>query len=474
MKTFILLTNENWGRSLNSIVNAAGAKAVIAITKNDLSATIKAYSTEDEQPTLISFATGVIVPESIINLLAGRAYNIHPASPEYPGRDPHHFAHFDQVQTYGATAHYMTSKVDAGQIIDVEECAVSQSATPQEYMDIAESCGVTLFKRLIGKLADGAPITPIDKHWGERKTTRLDFKSFCRISPLDDPASAQARIEAVEVPGHRNAYLDLNGHRFRYEGPTPATDVHKRDQKRWADFTEDKYRRMLLDTQKSYTFASYLEGRTGRHVIWRHDLDYSIHQAYEIAKIEHDLGISTSYMFTLRLPYYNILEHDTQKIAREILKMGHKAGLHFDVAAYEKDRWTEAELEDTMAKERDLLAQSLDAPIEAVSYHDPTCGNLIAFDKDIMAGMVNCYGKTLRDDYGYCSDSNGYWRHKPIPEVIASGEHEKLHVLTHPEWWTPTAMPPRQRIERAQLWRAQDIMKIYDDHLARSGRDNIR
>ncbi|MBL4854258.1 MAG: hypothetical protein JKY25_08480 [Robiginitomaculum sp.] len=470
----ILLTNLGWADQLCKITAASNIDSTAIFTKNDLIQFFKTIDQQDAAFTLVSFATGVIVPEKIINSLAGNAYNIHPATPEYPGRDPHHFAHFDQIKTYGATAHIMTSKVDAGQIVDVETYKVPAGSTPQDYINMAEKSGVVLFGSLVGKLASGEPVLPTGQQWGTRKTTRLDFKSFCRISPLDGSSAIGSRLASVAAPGHNNAYLDLSGHRFGYEGPTPVTDVHSRDQKRWADFTENKYRHMLFQAKKDYKFASYLEGRTGRHLILRHDLDHSIHQAYRIAEIEHNLGIKASYMFTLRLPYYNILEHDTQKIAREILKMGHSAGLHFDAAAYEKDQWSEAELEDTMAKERDLLSQSLDAPIEAVSYHDPTCGNFIAFDKDIMAGMVNCYGKTLRDEYGYCSDSNGYWRHKPIPEVIASVEHEQLHVLVHPEWWTPTAMPPRQRIERAVLLEAQNIMKTYDDHLARSGRDNIR
>ncbi|PHS38639.1 MAG: hypothetical protein COA91_07685 [Robiginitomaculum sp.] len=400
--------------------------------------------------------------------------NLHFAPPKYPGKHAKNLAKLDGVSSFGATAHFVSEQRFQGPVIDVEMVTVAKTASLEDLGETALKASMVIIKRLLKKLSRNEEILPSTDIWNELSDTTLDITRACRISALDSPLSVEARIEVVDALQSDNAYLDLNGHRFLYEGPTPETDVYKRDQKRWAEFTEDKYRELLIKTKENYKFATYLEGRTGRHVIWRHDLDHSIHQAYEIAKIEHDLGIVTSYMFTLRLPYYNILELDTQKIAREILKMGHKAGLHFDASAYENQKWSEGELEDVMIKERDLLSQSLDAPIEAMSYHDPTCGNLIDFDKDIMAGMVNCYGKTLRNEYGYCSDSNGYWRHKPIPEVIASGEHEKLHVLTHPEWWPPTAMPPRQRIERALLLHAQDIMKIYDDHLARSGRDNIR
>lgn len=474
MRNILFLSNSGKFENLTNYAVTEGFKAVCVESLDQLVEMADSCLSEAPNAALISFATGVIVPENILQKFKGRAFNVHPATPEYPGRDPHHFACFDSVSEYGATAHVMTKKVDAGSIILTSKEATPIDTTPEQLMEIAERHGEKCIQQLLSILANGADLPQSSEKWGEHKTTRLDFKSFCRISPLDTPEDTDRRIRAANTKQYKNAYVDLNGHRFTYEGPTPFTDVHKRDKKRWSQFTEEEYRQILIDTKRNYTFATYNDGREGKHVIWRHDLDHSIEQAYELAKIEHEEGVVASYMFVLRLPYYNMLEHDAQLMAKEILKLGHKAGLHFDVACYEKDDWTEEELEEVMAKEKALLEDCIDAPVEAMSYHDPECGNLLRFRKDVMAGMVNCYGETLQRDYEYCSDSNGYWRHRPIPEVIRSGEFERIHVLTHPEWWTPEAMPPRNRIERAKLWRAQDVMKIYDEHLERSGRKNIR
>ena len=62
--------------------------------------------------------------------------------------------------------------------------------------------------------------------------------------------------------------------------------------------------------------------------------------------------------------------------------------------------------------------------------------------------MLHAGARSVRDDYAYISDSNGYWRFDRLPEVIAAGAHERLHVLTHPEWWQEEAMSPRERILR--------------------------
>jgi hypothetical protein len=75
-------------------------------------------------------------------------------------------------------------------------------------------------------------------------------------------------------------------------------------------------------------------------------------------------------------------------------------------------------------------------------------------------------------NYIYCSDSNGYWRFKPMDEVIREGHH-RLHLLTHPEWWTPEAMPPSERIDRAIFGRARKVRHDYDVLLRKSGRRNV-
>jgi hypothetical protein len=58
--------------------------------------------------------------------------------------------------------------------------------------------------------------------------------------------------------------------------------------------------------------------------------------------------------------------------------------------------------------------------------------------------------------------------------VLEAAAEERLQVLTHPECWTPEAMAPRQRIQRAIDGYAQAIGRWYDDALARFNRPNLR
>ena len=45
------------------------------------------------------------------------------------------------------------------------------------------------------------------------------------------------------------------------------------------DFTEASYRDIVAAAQARYTFEPFGTKATGPHVLWRHDVDYSVHRA---------------------------------------------------------------------------------------------------------------------------------------------------------------------------------------------------
>jgi hypothetical protein len=96
-----------------------------------------------------------------------------------------------------------------------------------------------------------------------------------------------------------------------------------------------------------------------------------------------------------------------------------------------------------------------------------------AVDRERLAGLVNASGRGLRDSYLYVSDSNGYWRHRRLPDVLEDGTSERLHVLTHPEWWQGEPMSPRARLERCISGRADRTRAWYTEMLERWGRENV-
>src|SRR5207302_377664 len=117
---------------------------------------------------------------------------------------------------------------------------------------------------------------------------------------------------------------------------------------------------------------------------------------------------------------------------------------------------------------------ALDAPVEAVSFHNPVAVPLPGFEDESVCGMVSAVSTRLVERYTYGSDSNGYWRHRSLFEVVADPEVTRLHALTHPEWWQPTPMAPRERVARCVQGRARAMETGYDDTLTAFGRTNVR
>src|SRR5258707_14038024 len=84
-----------------------------AITTRDLAAIGPATL---QRSRLVAFTSETIVPPHILHALGHGAYNFHPGPPAYPGWAPAHFALYDRARVFGATAHVMTERVDAGPI----------------------------------------------------------------------------------------------------------------------------------------------------------------------------------------------------------------------------------------------------------------------------------------------------------------------------------------------------------------------
>jgi hypothetical protein len=225
-----------------------------------------------------------------------------------------------------------------------------------------------------------------------------------------------------------------------------------------ADFTEAEYDRLVRLALRNYRFGSFAEWRNAppQTVLWRHDLDFSVHRAVALARIEADAGVRATYFLNLHSAYYNALESEVADRVREIIELGHELGLHFD-PTFETSR----DPLRALSSERRLLEDVFGVPVRSFSLHNPVVAGWSA-DDDEVAGMVNAYGRGLRERFAYRSDSHGVWRHGRLEDVLEEAAEERLHVLTHPEWWVPEPLPPRERVTRAIEGRAARTQERYD------------
>jgi len=214
---------------------------------------------------------------------------------------------------------------------------------------------------------------------------------------------------------------------------------------RFSDFTYENYENVLTLASRNYSFRTYDNFVPGeRYVLWRHDLDFSVLDAVPLAHIEAGKGIVATYFVYLHDGLYNLLESRNFRALREILDLGHRIGLHFDSAFYDID--DEAALSARLRQEAALLECQFSVPIKVFSFHNPT-PKALSFDAHEYAGMVNAYSRYFRHEVEYCSDSNGYWRHKRLADLLEGPAGKPLQVLTHPLWWTQNVMSPLQKVD---------------------------
>lgn len=419
---------------------------------------------------LVAIGTGVIVPRELMARFA-RAYNFHAASPAFPGRDPHHFAIYSGASEYGATAHVMTDKVDDGPIIGTELFPVPSGCTPIELLTLANDAMRRLFIRLAPALvAENPPAVLTDLAWGTEKSTRRRFHEICNLPLTISEAEFKHRFHAFDGAGHDNLTVTLHGWTFRID---KSLGCRSQENSCWIDFTEAAYKKMLLLARdRGYRFTNYNKRSSEKHVLWRHDIDLSVHRALRLAEIDAEAGIISTFFVNPHSTFYNMLEPGILALLARIRGLGHDLGLHFDAEAHKGRLGTLDGLTRCLTRERDLLADWLGSEISVFSFHNPDVANLLSFDQDEVAGMVNTYGRTFRESYAYASDSNGHWRHKSIP-VIINEDHPRLQILTHPGWWTPEPLPPRQRLERCAMGRARRQMSDNDAFLMANNRLNI-
>lgn len=215
--SFLILTSSHLKERFIKEAVSAGLllnDLVFAFDKEELN---KRFETYSSFKFLISFSHSVIVPAHYLVHPDQTAVNIHAASPDYPGRDPHHYAVYDGVTSYGATLHLMTEKVDAGEIIDVETFDFDNSVRPNHLMHMADEAAWRLVRKLFKLIASSSELPSSDHCWNGVKRTRKEFEQFCRIDASIDKQELQRRIKAFHVDGYTNLFTEVHGMKFYFK-----------------------------------------------------------------------------------------------------------------------------------------------------------------------------------------------------------------------------------------------------------------
>ncbi|MFB6177139.1 MAG: hypothetical protein ABEI99_08375 [Halobaculum sp.] len=195
-------------------------------------------------------------------------------------------------------------------------------------------------------------------------------------------------------------------------------------------FTYRWYREFLNGLRSAgYEVGPVAEGIDDGRIVLRHDVDLSLEAAVTMARIEANLGVSSTYCVLLSSPLYNAHTGTSRDAIRQIESLGHEVALHFSTHEYwPESEPPEGELRERVETELSVLDTLTDGPTETVSFHIPPSWVL---DRPFES-FDSTYSPELFGDVGYVSDSVQRWREKP-PAV--EDIPERAQILTHPGLW---------------------------------------
>lgn len=180
------------------------------------------------------------------------------------------------------------------------------------------------------------------------------------------------------------------------------------------------------------TFAGYEAVDSPRLILMRHDIDLSLENCLRFARIEHELGVQSTFFVRVHARLYNPFEFQSYQKLREIESLGHELALHYEpgfALAVGEDE------ESMVRREKTILESVLNHSVVSASAHLPgkTGSTICDENKESFAIKYDAYSPRFMEDFKYLSDSNGRWREGCLCQHL--GSFDRLCVLTHGWWW---------------------------------------
>jgi len=206
------------------------------------------------------------------------------------------------------------------------------------------------------------------------------------------------------------------------------------------DFSLQHYKEILKTALSSkYKFLNFNEfikknnqNSKQKICLLRHDVDYEFVKNYDFAKIEHNLGIRSTFFLQSTAWEYNCRDKDSFKIIKEINKMGHQIGIHLDISWY--DDFSIKKIKKYFEKEKEILASILEIkPIDIFSYHNPHKFKNLLLNRSL-PGLRNTYEPLFFSKIKYLSDSQG-WYEDCMCKIFKESKYPKIQLLTHSYIW---------------------------------------
>ena len=200
----------------------------------------------------------------------------------------------------------------------------------------------------------------------------------------------------------------------------------------------ENYRRILetaLDL--NYCFVNFSEPHSAassqRIIILRHDVDYSVAMAAELAELNASCKVSGTFFVQLRSPIYNLLDAQNLSCLERISNCNQKLGLHYYCS---QEQLATGDLGDLLARDLDICERESGLCFERViAWHNPLA-ELIKNEAILDGtGLKSAYAPPFFKDGHYFADSNLRNTSQDFIDVLNAKKVNFLQFLFHPLYW---------------------------------------
>lgn len=196
-------------------------------------------------------------------------------------------------------------------------------------------------------------------------------------------------------------------------------------------YNKQSYRQILEKViARGYKFVNYLDvdlGDSEKQIILRHDIDYSIDMALEMARIDASYGVESTFAVLLSSPLYNPLSPINIETIDEIHALGHHIALHH---LWTPDR-PEEEIRLGVARGMQVMKYFFPYTQPVFVWHNLIQSTLSSQVET--SNIVNACSTKITEKMHYVSDS--VTRRTPEELLSTVGEHKLLNMLIHPLIW---------------------------------------
>lgn len=203
-------------------------------------------------------------------------------------------------------------------------------------------------------------------------------------------------------------------------------------------------------------FHDFLPGSPAlpeRYIVLRHDIDFAPVHSLEMAELEHEAGVASTFFVLVDGQFYNPLQKDVIQQLRRIHSLGHEIGLHFAVSSA-----VDSDVGREVAFRLELLSAIAGVTVRSFSQHDPVNAGFASVAlPDGHRPLVDASRVIHDNNLLYVSDSAMMWRRYTFDTAL--DQDRNLCLLAHPHSWLH---PQDDYVAMIRDFESQEVEQVTD------------